>query len=493
MNQWLPSYGDCFDNFSQSSDRGSSQLDAHMTKTVVQDHAIKIISPELGPATPTTAPTFKFPEETIIIKHEVPRLGGESCACDFRDADGLRRIVETQAADLVRLRRALLSALSRPPQPTRSTQDVEIYEWVRSTLFAELARVQDAIASVIERSRWRHLGLRLGLAKQSGWESGGWRTELIRTSDDTKPDGGVGAISAPKLLDELGRLSELLDTFRKSRWWRLGQRLGLAERFPWESDLWNPSLLMNPAVAEEKPSPASANDRSVDVKSTAFHPSHDGLIEFRFLKECREFATDVILDIGANTGLFGESVRRLGYRGHLVSFEPLSQPHAALIATASVDPLWDVVERCAVGASEGSAKINIAGNSYSSSLLPMLDRHREAAPGTEYRGTQRCPVITLDAFIERTFSDPTTLFGLKISTQGYQADVLAGLKRNHDRVKVILCEMSILPLYAHAPLMGEVCHLLAELNYRCVALSPVFWDRRNGELLQVDGIFVKQA
>jgi FkbM family methyltransferase len=177
----------------------------------------------------------------------------------------------------------------------------------------------------------------------------------------------------------------------------------------------------------------------------------------------------------------------------LVSFEPLSQAHAALTATASVDPLWDVVERCAVGASEGSAKINIAGNSYSSSLLPMLDRHREMAPEYEYRGTEQCPVNTLEAFMERTFSDPTTLFGLKIDTQGYEAEVLAGLKRNHDRVKVIFCEMSISPLYAHGPLMGELCHLLAELNYRCVALSPVFWDRRNGELLQVDGIFVKQT
>jgi len=323
-----------------------------MTKTVVQDHAIKIISPELGPATPTTGATFKYPEETITIKHEVPRLGGESCACDFRDADGLLRIVETQAADLVRLRRALLSALSRPLPPTRSARDL-----------------------------------------------------------------------------------------------------------------------------------------SVDVESTVSRPN---LIEFRFLKECREFATDVILDVGANNGLFGESVRRLGYRGHLVSFEPLSQAHAALTATASVDPLWDVVERCAVGASEGSAKINIAGNSYSSSMLPMLDRHRETAPGSEYRGTEQCPIITLDAFIERTFSDPTTLFGIKIDTQGYEAEVLAGLKRNHDRVKVIFCELSVLPLYAHAPLMGELCHLLAELNYRCVALSPVFWDRRNGELLQVDGIFVKQ-
>jgi len=40
--------------------------------------------------------------------------------------------------------------------------------------------------------------------------------------------------------------------------------------------------------------------------------------------------------------------------------------------------------------------------------------------------------------------------------------------------------------------MSELCHLLAELDYRCVALSPEFEDPRNGELLQANGIFVKR-
>src|SRR5437867_6049653 len=47
------------------------------------------------------------------VKHEVPRLGRSPqtpIACDALDAEGLLRIVEAQASDLVRLRRALLSA-----------------------------------------------------------------------------------------------------------------------------------------------------------------------------------------------------------------------------------------------------------------------------------------------------------------------------------------------------------------------------------------------
>src|SRR5262249_7853987 len=149
-------------------------------------------------------------------------------------------------------------------------------------------------------------------------------------------------------------------------------------------------------------------------------------------------------------------LRASRYHGHIVSFEPLSSAHAMLVAAAAPDPLWDIAERCAVGASDGWAEINIAGNSYSSSLLPMLDLHREAAPQPVYRGTEPCRVISLDSYIERTFSDSTTVFGLKMDTQGYEAQVLEGLRRNYDRVKVIVCEMSVAPLYAHGPSMSEL-------------------------------------
>src|SRR6266850_8209672 len=72
------------------------------------------------------------------IKHEVPRLGGSPqtpIACDAGDAPGLRRIVEAQAADLVRLRRALLSA------QTMAAQRLQVIhagagDWVCSTATA---------------------------------------------------------------------------------------------------------------------------------------------------------------------------------------------------------------------------------------------------------------------------------------------------------------------------------------------------------------------
>jgi FkbM family methyltransferase len=433
------------------------------------------------------------------LKHEVPRLGGSPqtpIACDAGDAAGLLRIVEAQASDLVRLRRGLLSAetvAAQRLQVIHAGPEVGmVFDWIRSITLGGITRIQDTISDITERSRWRRIGQRLGLAKQLAWETGHWQTDLPGATASSTPnaDGCTRGPSTAQLLIELERLHGLLDQLRLSRWRRLGHSLGLARRLPWESGAWRDPLLIKPFPEESGSCPGT------EVKAETSRSSHAGFIEYttkRFLEECHSFATDVILDIGANTGQFAVGLRASGYHGHLISFEPLSGAHAALVAAAASDPLWDVAERCALGASDGWAEINIAGNSYSSSLLPMLDLHREAAPQSAYQGTEPCRVITLDSYIERTFSDPTTLFGLKIDTQGYEAEVLAGLRRTHDRVKVIVCEMSVAPLYARGPSMSELCHLLADLGYRCIALGPELEDPRTGELLQANGVFVKRG
>lgn len=441
--------------------------------------------------------------------NEVPRLPGSSetpIACDAGDALGLLRVVEAQASDLVRLRRALVSAQTVAAQRLESIHadagarryqgDIEegkAYEWARSIVFGAITRIQEAIADVIELSRWRRIGQRFRLAKRLVWETtGGWRTDLIEAPAGSTPsaDGISARPSMAELLIELERLNKLLDHLRLSRWRKLGHWLGLSKRLPWESGAWPEPLLIKPFPSGETGSASAAHTRT-----RSSHSSYSGFIEYaneRFLEECRSFATDVIFDVGANSGQFAQSLRVSGYYGHIISFEPLSGAHGMLVAAAASDSLWDVAERCAVGASDSWGAINIAGNSYSSSLLPMLDRHREAAPQSVYQGTEPCRIITLDSYIERTFSDPTTLFGLKIDTQGYEAEVLAGLRRHHDRVKVIVCEMSLAPLYADGPSMPELCHALAELGYRCVALGPEFEDPRTGELLQANGVFVKR-
>ena len=115
------------------------------------------------------------------------------------------------------------------------------------------------------------------------------------------------------------------------------------------------------------------------------HPyNKDSNADVLFFKTLELFETDLVLDVGANRGQFAVELRSIGYRGKIVSFEPLSAEYESLINKASVDPLWQVSPRCAIGDRDGSIKINIAANSGSSSVLPMLELHATAAPESIY-------------------------------------------------------------------------------------------------------------
>jgi FkbM family methyltransferase len=111
----------------------------------------------------------------------------------------------------------------------------------------------------------------------------------------------------------------------------------------------------------------------------------------------RQFGIDLVLDVGANKGQFASEIRHCGYAGKIVSFEPLSQAHGELLQSSAGDPMWDAYPRCALGDHNGEVEINIAGNSESSSILPMLESHRNAAPESAYQGKGIVPIKTLDA------------------------------------------------------------------------------------------------
>ena len=94
--------------------------------------------------------------------------------------------------------------------------------------------------------------------------------------------------------------------------------------------------------------------------------------------------TNILFDIGANTGQFVTEIRQKGYHGKIVSFEPLESARKKLIKLALKDENWSVHERAAIGDHNGSIDINISKNSVSSSILPMLNSHAEAESNSVY-------------------------------------------------------------------------------------------------------------
>lgn len=225
------------------------------------------------------------------------------------------------------------------------------------------------------------------------------------------------------------------------------------------------------------------NRAGVDV--VRYHPVPHHLQRRAHL--LRRFAPDVVLDVGANAGLYGREVREIGYRGRIVSFEPLSTAYAALAQAAARDGAWEAVN-AALGAAPGQAELHVSANSWSSSLHPMLDTHLHAAPDSRYVGRQAVRMETLDAEWSR-WVRPGERVWLKVDTQGHERDVLAGAEASLPRIETVEIEMSPVGLYAGEALFTEMFDWLVARGFACVHLQPGLFDPADERLLSLDGCF----
>jgi len=196
---------------------------------------------------------------------------------------------------------------------------------------------------------------------------------------------------------------------------------------------------------------------------------------------------NIVLDVGANHGQYGLQLRGIGYTGRIISFEPVSAVYKQLVINANKDALWETF-KFALGNAADTAEINIANNTYSSSLLAMKPLHLASAPESKYVATERIEVRRLDKLFADRFSIDDNLF-LKIDTQGYDKKVLEGANGILKYAKLIQVEMSLVPLYDNEPTWDEVLNYMKELGYRLVSIESGFTDEASSHLLQIDGIF----
>jgi FkbM family methyltransferase len=230
--------------------------------------------------------------------------------------------------------------------------------------------------------------------------------------------------------------------------------------------------------------------RSVGVDLRRYNPRNSDAAKLQAM--LKAFRIDLVIDVGANTGQYAESLREAGYAGQILSFEPLSAAHAQLIARSAHDPNWVVAERAAVSDRDGEIEINISANSVSSSILPMLSTHLASAPGSHYVGAERVPTVMLDNVQSRLVAAAEHIF-LKIDTQGHEMAVLAGARHFTERIQGVQIEMSLVPLYEGQALMMEIIQELSARQFELWGLIPGFLDMSTGRQLQVDGIFFRSA
>ena len=221
-----------------------------------------------------------------------------------------------------------------------------------------------------------------------------------------------------------------------------------------------------------------------------YHPSSSQHSALHLL--LRWLQIDLVFDVGANTGQTGEELFGSGFAGRVVSFEPLAAAHAALGRKAALHTRWTAHPRAAVGAAPGEVTIHVAANSVSSSILPMLQSHLDAAAGSHTVGSEAVSVIRLDDVAAGYLQDSNAAM-LKIDTQGFEWEVLDGAAQTLENVVAVQLELSLVPLYGGQRLWRDYVDRMERLGFQLYFAYPAFTDIHTGQTLQWDGMFVRKS
>jgi FkbM family methyltransferase len=209
----------------------------------------------------------------------------------------------------------------------------------------------------------------------------------------------------------------------------------------------------------------------------------------RRIKLINHFRINKILDIGANKGQYAEEMRELGYRGKIISFEPMSSAFEILKQNSHADPLWEI-HNFGLGSRNEKVNINISKNSFSSSVLNILDSHVKSYPDSAFIGQEEIEIKTLDSVFEGVHEVNDKIL-MKIDTQGYEMQVLLGAEESLKSITGIQLEMALIPLYQEESLFMDIINHLQNRFFSLHSVEPGSSDKETGRLLQMEGIFYK--
>jgi FkbM family methyltransferase len=201
----------------------------------------------------------------------------------------------------------------------------------------------------------------------------------------------------------------------------------------------------------------------------------------------RQLGIDTVLDVGANEGGYRRFLRQqVGFRGRIVSFEPVASVYLRLAADASGDSNWAGMP-IALGDADGELTINVGARTTMSSFL-QPDTPRLAGLGyshlmqvTGVVSTETTSVRRLDSVFRDVVPGPDSRVFLKCDTQGFDLKVIAGATDSLQSIAALQIEMSFKPIYVGAPDYSAVLEQMTAAGFDVAGIYPV----RRDELLRM--------
>jgi FkbM family methyltransferase len=177
---------------------------------------------------------------------------------------------------------------------------------------------------------------------------------------------------------------------------------------------------------------------------------------------------DTVIDVGANVGQFGEGLRAEGFRGKILSFEPVASVFQELAKKATADGNWEA-HHCGLGSAPGTAQINVSELTVFSSILDMTSTANLHDSRTAVTRTEEIEIRTLDQVAEKL----TGNILLKIDAQGYEKHVIEGGSQTIPRVLGIQLELPVIRVYEGEWQFHEALKYMADMGFMPAQIQPV--------------------
>jgi FkbM family methyltransferase len=191
------------------------------------------------------------------------------------------------------------------------------------------------------------------------------------------------------------------------------------------------------------------------------------LAKYMFLQELlHDLSISEVIDVGANTGQFAESLRGIGYAGDILSFEPIPEVFKILQKNMAHDKRW-AGANFALGEKNDTLGLNVMQDTVYSSFHNPIDFQDGA---NQVADTCVVSVRPLAEIVGKFTLDRTLL---KVDTQGHEMQVFRGLGDKLGSLRAIMCELSVAPLYENSQPMHEVIAFLGEYGFKPAFFAPV--------------------
>ena len=200
---------------------------------------------------------------------------------------------------------------------------------------------------------------------------------------------------------------------------------------------------------------------------------------------------DCVFDVGGNLGQYRDLLRQdVGFKGWILSFEPVTKYISILQERAKHDAHWRIFDY-ALGSTEQTSTIHVTKSpGLNSFLSPRTDIVDGFWQDNSITHDETVKIHRLDTIYPglKTQLQFESVY-LKIDTQGYDLEVIKGASEVMRDIRSMQTEASLLPLYEGMPTHDAVRTCLANHGFDISGMYSVSIDDQM-RLIEYDCILI---